>query len=259
MENKILGSCFGCHAETLRAADSGSAVIKKSVMPEGSYPASSYGMNDETLKQVQGDGTLGVRDDSRGNKTMSFPIETLGDDGKKYNSHSKLDLESHRFFDNNGFTLIELLVVVLIIGILAAVAVPQYTKAVEKSRMTEAVNLVRTIANAHQVYYMATGQYLTEDDMELLDIEIPGTVDTSWSNGRVKTKDFIYAPNGHAEGRPAAALAIAQRVPLVDNVRGIYAIGIAQSNPDKFYCKIYNNASSIQRELCSQLNEKGTL
>ncbi len=67
-----------------------------------------------------------------GNKIMSFPkvvignlhrletatrrispIETFGDDGKKYNSHSKLDLESHRFFDNNGFTLIELLVVVL--------------------------------------------------------------------------------------------------------------------------------------------------
>ena len=74
-----------------------------------------------------------------------------------------------------GFTLIELLVVVLIIGILATVAVPQYQKAVEKARMTEAISLVRTIANANLVFYMKNGTYADTGEMDLLDIDVPGT------------------------------------------------------------------------------------
>ena len=52
-----------------------------------------------------------------------------------------------------GFTLVELMIVVIIVGILAAVAVPMYTGATDKSRATECVAALGTIRSAMRNYY----------------------------------------------------------------------------------------------------------
>ena len=104
-----------------------------------------------------------------------------------------------------GFTLIELLVVVLIIGILAAIALPQYNIAVEKSRAAEAFTSIRALTNAVQVWGLANGNdydvLLTEKDpFSVLDVSLPLEKFTGSSVPGLKSKNFVYMLEKNVEG-----------------------------------------------------------
>ena len=92
------------------------------------------------------------------------------------------------FCSKAAFTLIELLVVVLIIGILAAVAMPQYQKAVEKSRLAEALTTMKYVLQMEEVAYL-------EDSNNLPDLsrfELSGGEWGPEDEGFYCTDHFVY-------------------------------------------------------------------
>ncbi len=97
--------------------------------------------------------------------------------------------------NTKGFTLIELLVVVLIIGVLSAVALPQYTTAIEKSRATEALTLSGAVRYAAERYYLQKDVWPTNENLKKLDIELPKNASCTSTYGG---KNFCISVSGTA-------------------------------------------------------------
>ena len=111
----------------------------------------------------------GLRSNSRGSKeNKDFPYNNWIPGTLRA---ARRDDDKENVMNKKAFTLIELLVVVLIIGILAAVALPQYQLAVTKARFTELKVLAKSLATAEEVYHLANGVYTTS--LEDLDVQIP--------------------------------------------------------------------------------------
>ena len=92
--------------------------------------------------------------------------------------------------NNKAFTLIEILVAVLIIGILAAIAVPQYKVAVTRTKYIRLMQIVDTLWRGQQDYFLANGTYATK--LDALDISLPPGYETQGSD---ITYDWVSCTN----------------------------------------------------------------
>ncbi len=100
-----------------------------------------------------------------------------------------------------GFTLLELLVVVLIIGVLAAIALPQYKRAVEKSKSAEALTILKAVSGSIQRYYLTNSSF--PSDFKDLDIGIPMTgnvkfMPNAWDKTALSNEDWSLSFENNA-------------------------------------------------------------
>ena len=151
--------------------------------------------------------------------------------------HSSMTLCGER---RGGFTLIELLVVVLIIGILSAIALPQYQVAVGRARVAQALPMLRALVQAKERYFMANGSYSA--DMADWDVQIPYTSKTEQGGG------FMYS------GIPVGAfLVVPSTSAAVYWDSGSVSL---DTTPDAQICYRNSSAPASAEQVCASFGPK---
>ncbi|MBQ7908837.1 MAG: prepilin-type N-terminal cleavage/methylation domain-containing protein [Elusimicrobiaceae bacterium] len=145
-----------------------------------------------------------------------------------------------------GFTLVELLVVVLIIGILSAVALPQYNLAVKKTRTMALLPLIKAIDTAESVYYMETGEYT--DQWDNLSIEMPGGATLSGNMLNYKNfRCYFYGfPDNGSDSQSVYCNSLESDVPQIEKYFA----------SNQYIC--WASKNSLAEKICKSISGKST-
>ena len=161
-------------------------------------------------------------------------------------------MKREREIKRSGFTLIELLVVVLIIGILSAVALPQYEKAVEKSRLAEAQANIGTLKQAIESYLLANN--ITGTVNPIVDIDFPCTpTQASISIQGFACKHFVYEPYCNQNGCHINAFRYYKSD--YSDIRSHYVLSSDRTSSGQWLttCIYYEN-NSLGHQVCKTLS-----
>ena len=144
-----------------------------------------------------------------------------------------------------AFTLIELLVVVLIIGILSAIALPQYQTSVDKTRYTTMMAAVRAAKDAQELYYLANGYYTT--DLHDLEEVLPAQCTIQANNITAQCGSFKI-------NLPKAGGAInAELISSVNGIGNVFKMYYDHIAPGYITCYAYSEDGERGRRLCKSL------
>ena len=158
-----------------------------------------------------------------------------------------------------GFTLIELLVVVLIIGILAAIALPQYQKAVEKSRAAEAIQNIQVIQKNMELFLSSTGGFPqgAVDWAELENMGAGSLQGGEWDGNQYITKDFSYGLFCFPQ---YCSMEIARRKSNSYTLVAIFgegSYGPVEARPDVWTLGCVTQLNDSGRSICKSLQSQG--